>query len=111
MRKVIVESPYADDTAEGIEANVQYAWLAVRDCLARGEAPFASHLFYTVPLDDKNPEERKQGMEAGYAWMRSADLVVFYVDRGMSPGMKIAQQRAFTYRVKTEVRWIPGYKA
>ena len=46
MRFVIVESPYAGDVA----ANVEYARAAVADCLRRGEAPFASHLLYT--LDD-----------------------------------------------------------
>lgn len=39
---VIVESPYAGD----VERNTAYARAAVRDCLMRGEAPFASHLLY-----------------------------------------------------------------
>lgn len=43
LRLVIVESPYAGD----IEANVAYARRCLRDSLARGEAPIASHLLYT----------------------------------------------------------------
>ena len=40
MKLVVVESPYAGD----VETNVRYARAAIRDCLMRGEAPFASHL-------------------------------------------------------------------
>ncbi|MEK7414304.1 MAG: hypothetical protein AAB263_13395, partial [Planctomycetota bacterium] len=80
MRLVIVESPYAGD----VERNVTYARAALADCLARGEAPIASHLLYTQPgvLDDLIPEQRTQGIQAGLAWARVADAAVFYVDHG-----------------------------
>jgi hypothetical protein len=57
VRLVILESSYAGD----IEANVEYARRCVRDALARGEAPIASHLLYTQPgvLRDAVPEERQ----------------------------------------------------
>lgn len=42
-RLVVVESPYAGD----VERNVAYAKRCVLDCLKRGEAPYASHLFFT----------------------------------------------------------------
>jgi len=66
MRRVILESPYAGDVA----TNVAYARRALRDCLLRGEAPFASHLLYTQPgvLDDTLPDERACGIEAGLIW-------------------------------------------
>lgn len=85
LRLVIVESPYAGD----IEANVAYARRCLRDSLARGEAPIASHLLYTQEgvLRDDVPEERRQGIEAGLAWRAVADVAVFYVDRGWSRGM------------------------
>ena len=65
MRLVIVESPYAGD----VEENVRYARACLADCLARGEAPFASHLLYTQPgvLDDDVPGERALGIAAGFA--------------------------------------------
>ena len=94
MRLVIVESPYAGD----IEANVAYARACIGDALARGEAPFACHLLYTQPgvLRDEVPAERRQGMDAGWAWYRAADACVVYTDRGLSPGMEagIAVARA-----------------
>lgn len=86
MRLVIVESPYAGD----IEGNVAYARACVRDALARGEAPFASHLLYTQPgiLRDEVPAEREQGIAAALAWYRAADAAVVYTDRGISRGME-----------------------
>jgi hypothetical protein len=86
MRLVIVESPYAGD----IEANVAYARACVRDALACGEAPFASHLLYTQPgiLRDEVPAERQQGVASGLAWYRVADAAVVFTDRGISGGME-----------------------
>ena len=86
MRLVIVESPYAGD----IEANVAYARACIRDALARGEAPFASHLLYTQPgvLRDEVPSERQWGIDAGLRWYSVADAAVVYTDRGISRGME-----------------------
>ena len=90
FRRVIVESPYAGD----IEQNVQYARLAMRDCLERGEAPYASHLLYTQVLDDTVPAEREQGIAAGLAWQPVADAVVVYTDLGITSGMQRAIDQA-----------------
>lgn len=86
MRRVIVESPYAGD----IERNLRYLRAAMRDCLIRGEAPFASHALYTQPgvLDDEKLNERQQGISAGLEWGRFAEATVVYVDLGISRGME-----------------------
>lgn len=73
MVKVILESPYAGD----IERNIEYARLCMKDSLMRGESPIVSHLLYTQVLNDKIPEERNMGIEAGLAWMDAADKHVF----------------------------------
>jgi hypothetical protein len=83
MRRVILESPYAGD----VEANIEYARACLKDCLARSEAPIASHLIYTQVLDDTVPEERKLGISAGLAWCEVADAMVVYTDREISRGM------------------------
>ena len=85
MKRVVIESPFAGDVAE----NIAYARRCVRDCLARNESPYASHLFFTQEglLDDTVPEERALGIDAGLTWGATADLVAVYVDRGLSKGM------------------------
>lgn len=101
-KRVIIESPYAGD----IERNMKYLEEAVLDSLKRGEAPFASHGFYTAFLNDQIPEQRKQGIECGFAWQNVAELVVFYADLGFSNGMKKAQERVDVLGLKYEVRYI-----
>lgn len=104
MRLVIIESPYAGD----VEANLEYARRAVRDSLARGEAPIASHLLYTQPgiLDDSAPTERQQGIDAGLAWRRVAEASVVYTDRGISAGMQYGIRAAAEAGISIEYRSI-----
>ena len=121
-RLVIVESPLGTRpdgtrcTPDEMSINVEYALKCVRDCFRRGEAPFASHVFYPLVLDDTVPEERQMGMEAGFAWAKAATalaatrvtdtlaFVAVYVDNGITDGMKkgIAKHEAsglrFEYR-------------
>lgn len=85
MKNVIIESPFKGDFAR----NRAYLLLAIRDSLSRGEAPFASHLFYTEVLDDREPKDRDLGINAGLAWAKKADHVAVYTDLGISSGMKL----------------------
>ncbi len=73
---VLIESPYAGD----VEGNVAYAGAAILDSLHRGEAPFASHLFYTRMLDDLDPAEREMGIEAGLAIGKFASKTVVLIE-------------------------------
>lgn len=102
MRLVDIESPYAGNVSQ----HVDYARQCVVDCLARGEAPIASHLLFTQDgiLRDWIPAERELGIAAGKAWAERADATVVYVDFGISPGMQrgidmaIAAGRVIEYR-------------
>lgn len=87
MRLVVVESPYAGD----VKKNLMYLRACLRDCLKRGEAPFASHALYTQPgvLDDDVPEQRAHGIDAGFAWRSVADATVVYIDLGVTSGMEL----------------------
>lgn len=89
-RRVIIESPFAGDRAR----NVQYGLRALRDSLMRGEAPFASHLLYTMVLDDKVKLERAHGISAGFEWGRVAEATVVYTDYGISAGMALGIEAA-----------------
>ena len=84
--RVILETPYAGD----VGANLAYLRACMRDCLRRGEAPFASHGLYTQPgvLRDDDPAERDLGIRAGFAWRPHAARTVVYTDRGISSGMQ-----------------------
>lgn len=106
---VFVESPYSGD----IPANTAYARKCVVDSLKRGEAPVALHLLYTALPDgefvsDSTPIEgmpgREKCLERCRAMRNKCDLVVFYVDKGWSHGMKqaleevIADSRPYIFR-------------
>jgi hypothetical protein len=106
VKLVVIESPYAGDVAR----NVKYARACMRDCLLRGEAPFASHLLYTQPgvLDDNVPADRELGTEAGLCWGERADLTVVYIDYGITPGMQRGIERAAKDHRPVEYRRIFG---
>lgn len=102
MKKVVIESPFAGDVA----GNVEYARAALKDSLSRDEAPIASHLLYPQVLDDTNMAERGQGIEAGLEWLRSAEAMVVYMDKGISPGMTGAIHAANWLKIPVEYRYL-----
>lgn len=108
MIPVIIESPFAGD----VENNIRYAKLCVRDCLARGESPYASHLFFTQAgiLDDTNPSERKLGMEAGFLWARFAHKIAVYTDLGVSSGMLAGIARHSALGIPVEFRTLDNWR-
>jgi hypothetical protein len=85
MKRVVIESPYAGD----VELNLRYLRACMRDCLERGEAPFASHGLYTQPgvLDDGIAGDRMLGIVAGFCWRDAAEKTVVYTDLGITKGM------------------------
>lgn len=87
---VVIESPFKGSDWGETRRNILYVRLCVGDSLKRGEAPWASHIFYTQTgiLDDSIPEERQRGIDAGVAWGKSADLRAVYGDFGISKGME-----------------------
>lgn len=113
---VILETPFMPKGATKQELRrdaarkILYLRACMRDCLLRGEAPFASHGLYTQPgvLRDEVPEEREHGILAGFAWRRAAPRTVVYTDLGTSGGMKagvddacrIIEERPGTHRIE-----------
>lgn len=106
--KTIIESPFAGDT----ERNIRYAKACMLDSLKRGEAPLASHVLYasTNILRDELPEERRMGIEAGFAWMDGAERHAVYADLGITPGMREGVARAVAAGLQTEYRSLPDWK-
>jgi hypothetical protein len=101
--RVIVESPFA-----GGFANVKYSRECIKDCLNRGESPFASHLLYTQKgvLDDTVPEERSKGIAAANGWLEVADYTVVYMDLGVTRGMLIGVMKAAKLGKPIHLRWL-----
>ena len=102
FKRVIIESPYKGD----IERNTHYARLCLQHSLDMGEAPIASHLLYTQILDEDVQHERMLGINAGLAWKEVAEAQVFYIDYGMSEGMKYALKYATENKIPIVYRKI-----
>ena len=85
----VIEYPYAADTPAGVAYHEAYLQACIRDSvLNHNEAPFASHQMYTRALDDSDPHERRKGIIVGLAFAEACSRSVFYVDLGMSRGMR-----------------------
>lgn len=109
MRRVVIESPYAGD----VERNLRYLRACMRDCLLRGEAPFASHGLYTQlgVLDDTVPSEREHGIHAGFAWRHVSEATVVYTDLGITQGMEYGIAHAVGGQRPVEYRTLPGWES
>lgn len=107
-KRVIVETPYAGD----VKTNPIYLRACMRDCLLRGEAPFASHALYTQEgvLDDTVPAEREHGIQACFAWRQAAELTVVYTDRGISRGMQYGIDHARETCSPVDFRSLPDWR-
>ena len=90
MNLVVMESPYAGD----IPTNLTYARRCLRDCIARGELPFASHLLYTQCLNDAELKDRELGISLNLKMIALCDYLAVYVDLGQSVGMLQAVHHA-----------------
>lgn len=112
MKRIVIESPYAADTEEGIDLNEAYAELAMHDCLINhNESPYASHLLYTrrFVLRDDVPADRKLGIEAGFYWRDVAEKTVFYKDLGMTKGMMEGIEDCEKKNKTYSLRHLPEY--
>lgn len=107
MIRVIVESPFAGL----IDRNLRYLRACMRDCLKRGESPFASHGLYTQPgvLRDDVADERQLGIDAGFAWREAAEATVVYVDLGVSGGMQQGIAHAEKLGQRVHYRHLPDW--
>jgi len=111
FRLVQIESPFAGKTDAETKRNKAYIRAAMRDCLLRGESPYASHALYTQPgvLRDDIPEERKLGIEAGFCYRAVMDATVVYIDLGVSGGMQLGIDHAKSIGHPIELRSLPEW--
>jgi hypothetical protein len=103
---VVVESPYAGD----VERHNRYLDACLRDCLRRGESPYASHrMLLPAVLRDEERHERRLGIDAGFAWAELPGVRrVVYTDCGVSGGMAGAIVHAVRIGQTVEYRRLRG---
>lgn len=107
MKRVVVESPYKGY----MRRNEIYGEFAMHDCLVNhNESPYASHLLYTrrYVLRDWIEEERKLGIEAGFYWRDVSEKTIFYIDLGITEGMKLGIEDCKKKNKDYELRRIPN---
>ena len=83
-------SPYRGDT----ERNVKYAQELTRRAVCTSHIPITPHLYITQALDDRNPEERALGMEAGLHLLEPCECIMIGGRYGISEGMRHEIERA-----------------
>ena len=117
LLRTVIEGPFAGTSGDPETRAAQqalherYLKAAIADSLSRGEAPFASHGFYTQVLDDADPVQRRQGMEAGFSWGSAAQRVAVYIDLGISDGMWEGIDRAQRAGTHVVSRRLDGFWA
>jgi hypothetical protein len=91
VKPCIIESPYAGDIAQ----NKDYLQRCIRWCAEQGMTPYASHQMLTDALDDTDPAQRELGLKLGRdmteTLLTAGAKVLFFVDLGISPGMRRMQ--------------------
>lgn len=102
--RVILESPYTAPTTQGLIRNRNYLKLCILDSIARGEAPWAGHAFYTQFLNDRSVRDRILGMRLAQSWLFPASLVAVYTNLGVSRGMQAGIALAHRVGIPVEYR-------
>jgi hypothetical protein len=89
VRRIYVISPLGAPTKAEVQENIARAQrLCFLVMVEEGLDPFASHAFYTLFLDDSDPQEREMGRQAGLTWLECADEAWVFTKKGISGGMK-----------------------
>lgn len=105
MKFIVVESPYAGD----VEGNTEFVKAVCRHLALQGDAPYASHLFFTQFLDDRLDREREIGMKAGLFIGIGCDEAHFCLLQDkhfeLSTGMKMALEHWKAKGVKCTLFW------
>jgi len=101
-KRVYVCSPFRGATAN----NTTYAHHALRDSLARDEAPISVQLLYSGDMPKDSVFDKDIPIPAGVAWLKSADLLAVYSDRGISESMWMEIGLARQLNIPVEMRSI-----
>ncbi|ASD50523.1 hypothetical protein FDI24_gp242 [Acidovorax phage ACP17] len=104
-KRAVLISPFMPEDLSNAGKMLRYANRAVQDSLMRNEAPIASHAFF-FGLAPNVPIERDAGLHSQLSWIPKADVVVVYVDFGITAAMQVAINVAEVKAKKIEYRSI-----
>jgi hypothetical protein len=120
-RFVSLESPFSNPDPKLLKRNICYGYLCAKD-IARNfnEAVYASHLIHTPrvsngihafaddDVEDKFGVGRDNILKLTNAARAKTDAIVFYIDFGMTQGMKFAEMFAKARGIPCEYRRLPN---
>ncbi len=108
---VLIETPYSGD----IEGNIAFCRKCMLDSWKKKEIPIATHLLWTNFHGDFVADDDKDNTVMGREWAlqcgdmlrhKKTDLVVFYIDKGWSSGMKHAMEQCLRRNIPREIRYL-----
>ena len=99
MKRALIISPFSEEK----ELDVAYAREAMRWCLESEMAPFVGQLLYGEVLDDRVPGDRKMRFNANEEYIKEADVVTVFVDRGLSSEMEADIEKAMSHSARVEI--------
>ena len=91
MKVVYICSPLRGD----IERNIQNAHDYCQMSAQMGVVPLAPHAIFTKYLDDREPEQREQGLAMGLELLLKADELWYFgehISEGMAAEINLAKQ-------------------
>lgn len=106
QKAAVILSPFMSEDPSRANAMARYAKRCIQDSILRHEAPVASHYFYYEVLNSHLSIERDIGLQSQLVWIKHADLVVVYIDMGITQAMDLAINVAKLANKKIEFRKI-----
>lgn len=94
MKKAYICSPFQARTEIELDRNIDYAQALTKKALRDGFAPIAPHLYFTQCLDNKNPYERKMGLDAGLELLKFCDVIIVGLAYGLREDMDVSVKAA-----------------
>ncbi|WP_065428355.1 DUF4406 domain-containing protein [Streptococcus constellatus] len=98
MKTVFICSPYRGNVAENEKKAIAYSKQAAK----AGYVPLAPHLLLTQFLNDKNPDERIQGLTMGQELLKRCDEIWVYgpnISQGMKYEIETAKELGKLFRL------------
>lgn len=109
-KRVIVVTPFLIEKLELKHKLERYAKAATQDSFKNNEAPISAQSMYLGLSGTSGTNlERDASFVTQLNWMLKADLVVFYIDYGITPAMESMLNFCLRKNIRNEIRMIGEY--